>query len=181
MTSSAVETVTDDMPPRRWPTMARANTTIPLAPCGTVRLPGKTWVPEYGSAEDPDQFAALYAYSPLHNIRPGTRYPATLVMTSDHDDRVVPAHSFKFAATLQSAQAGDAPAESACDRPDRSALGGFGIGRYEDHPSLDFSRVEGQSDVHFAHKSGFMCKTSATDPARLKQLVALAYDQPTQK
>jgi len=58
--------------------------------------------------------------------------------------------------------------------PDRRGTG-YGIGRYEDHPSLDFSRVEGEPDVHFAHKSGFMCKTSATDPARLKQLVALAY------
>lgn len=63
--------------------------------------------------------------------------------------------------------------------PDRRGHG-FGIGRYEDHPSLDFSRVEKEPDVHFAHKSGFMCKTTATDPARLKQLVALAYDQPTQ-
>ncbi len=58
--------------------------------------------------------------------------------------------------------------------PDRRG-GGFGIGRYEDHPSLDFSRVEGQPDVHFAHKSGFMCKTSASEPARLKELVAMAW------
>ena len=58
--------------------------------------------------------------------------------------------------------------------PDRRGLG-FGIGRYEDHPNLDFSRVEDQPDVHFAHKSGFMCKTSATDPDRLKELVATAW------
>jgi len=58
--------------------------------------------------------------------------------------------------------------------PDRRG-GGFGIGRYEDHPGLDFSRVDGQPDVHFAHKSGFMCKTSASDPARLQALVALAW------
>jgi hypothetical protein len=58
--------------------------------------------------------------------------------------------------------------------PDRRG-GGFGIGRYEDHPGLDFARVEGQADVHFAHKSGFMCKTSAQTPARLKELVALAW------
>lgn len=58
--------------------------------------------------------------------------------------------------------------------PDRRG-DGFGIGRYEDHPSLDFSRVEGQTDVHFAHKSGFMCKTTASEPARLKELVALAW------
>ena len=64
---------------------------------------------DYGSPENPDEFKAIYAYSPLHNIRPDTRYPATFITTADHDDRVVPAHSFKFAATLQAAQAGNAP------------------------------------------------------------------------
>jgi hypothetical protein len=58
--------------------------------------------------------------------------------------------------------------------PDRRG-GGFGIGRYEDHPRLDFSKVDGEPDVHFAHKSGFMCKTSATEPARLQALIALAW------
>jgi hypothetical protein len=58
--------------------------------------------------------------------------------------------------------------------PDRRG-GGFGIGRYEDHPRLDFSRVEREPDVHFAHKSGFMCKTTATDPARLRALISLAW------
>ena len=70
---------------------------------------GWAWVSDYGSSDDPEQFKTLYTYSPLHNIRPGTRYPATLITTADHDDRVVPAHSFKFAAALQAAQAGDAP------------------------------------------------------------------------
>lgn len=70
---------------------------------------GWAWASEYGSSDDPAQFEVLYAYSPLHNIRPGTAYPPTLVTTADHDDRVVPGHSFKFAATLQAAQAGDAP------------------------------------------------------------------------
>jgi prolyl oligopeptidase len=64
---------------------------------------------EYGSPENPDDFKALYAYSPLHHLRPGTKYPATFITTADHDDRVVPAHSFKFAAALQAAQAGRAP------------------------------------------------------------------------
>lgn len=70
---------------------------------------GAAWKSDYGSPDDPTEFKALYAYSPLHNIKPGTKYPATLVTTSDHDDRVFPAHSFKYAATLQQAQAGDAP------------------------------------------------------------------------
>src|SRR6185312_13775239 len=70
---------------------------------------GWAWVDDYGSADDPEQFRALYAYSPLHNIKPGTHYPAVLITTADHDDRVVPAHSFKFAAALQAAQGGDAP------------------------------------------------------------------------
>ena len=70
---------------------------------------GWAWTSDFGSAEDEEQFRTLLAYSPLHNIRAGTRYPATLVTTGDHDDRVVPGHSFKFAAALQAAQAGDAP------------------------------------------------------------------------
>lgn len=70
---------------------------------------GWAWVSDYGSPENLDEFRALYAYSPLHNLKPGTRYPSTLITTADHDDRVVPAHSFKFAATLQAAHEGDNP------------------------------------------------------------------------
>ncbi len=70
---------------------------------------GWAWQSEYGSPEDPGMFKVLYAYSPYHNIRPGTHYPATLITTADHDDRVFPAHSFKYAARLQAAQAGPAP------------------------------------------------------------------------
>jgi prolyl oligopeptidase len=70
---------------------------------------GAGWEGDYGSPEDPAQFAALYAYSPVHNVRPGTHYPATLIITGDHDTRVMPMHSFKFAAALQAAQAGPAP------------------------------------------------------------------------
>ncbi|MBR1574479.1 MAG: S9 family peptidase [Bacteroidales bacterium] len=71
---------------------------------------GWNWAPDYGTSEDSEEmFRCLYGYSPLHNLKPGTVYPATLVTTADHDDRVVPAHSFKFAATLQKCQAGEAP------------------------------------------------------------------------
>jgi prolyl oligopeptidase len=70
---------------------------------------GWAWKSDYGSSEKADEFKAIYAYSPLHNLKPGTHYPATLVTTADHDDRVVPAHSFKFAARLQECQAKDAP------------------------------------------------------------------------
>jgi len=70
---------------------------------------GWAWVSDYGSVADPEEFAALYAYSPYHNIRPGTCYPPVLVTTSDHDDRVVPAHSFKYTAALQHAQGCDHP------------------------------------------------------------------------
>ncbi|MDO7845459.1 prolyl oligopeptidase family serine peptidase [Hymenobacter sp. M29] len=70
---------------------------------------GWNWAPEYGTSDDEAQFHNLLAFSPLHNIRPGTAYPATLITTADHDDRVVPAHSFKYAAALQAANAGPYP------------------------------------------------------------------------
>jgi prolyl oligopeptidase len=70
---------------------------------------GWAWTSDYGSSDNSDDFKALYAYSPLHNLKPGTKYPPTLIATSDHDDRVVPGHSFKFAATMQADQAGPAP------------------------------------------------------------------------
>jgi len=70
---------------------------------------GGAWAPEYGTSDDSTQFKTLLAYSPLQNIKPGTSYPATFITTADHDDRVVPGHSFKFAATMQAAQSGPAP------------------------------------------------------------------------
>lgn len=70
---------------------------------------GWAWVSDFGSPDDPEQFQTLLGYSPYHNFHPGTAYPATLITTGDHDDRVFPAHSFKFAAALQHAQGGDAP------------------------------------------------------------------------
>ena len=70
---------------------------------------GWAWTADFGSPEDPEEFPALLAYSPLHNLKEGTSYPATLITTADRDDRVVPAHSFKFAAALQNAHVGDNP------------------------------------------------------------------------
>jgi prolyl oligopeptidase len=70
---------------------------------------GWAWTSDYGSSEDPQQFKTLYAYSPYHNIKPGASYPAELITTADHDDRVVPGHSFKYAARLQAAQSGSSP------------------------------------------------------------------------
>ena len=64
---------------------------------------GRAWESDYGSVDNADEFRALYAYSPLHNVKPGVDYPATLILTGDHDDRVFPAHSFKFAAAMQAA------------------------------------------------------------------------------
>jgi prolyl oligopeptidase len=71
---------------------------------------GWNWIADYGSSDNPEEFKALRAYSPLHNIKAGGKYPATLITTADHDDRVVPAHSFKYAATLQKAASKDNPA-----------------------------------------------------------------------
>jgi prolyl oligopeptidase len=94
--------------PEQWKAVVCA---VPLL--DMIRMPlfgsGKTWVPEYGSADDPEQFKALYAYSPYHHVVEGTRYPALLVSSSDHDDRVDPMHARKFAAEVQWATGGDAP------------------------------------------------------------------------
>ncbi|MGV3773947.1 MAG: prolyl oligopeptidase family serine peptidase [Verrucomicrobiales bacterium] len=70
---------------------------------------GWAWTADYGSPDNPEEFKAIYAYSPLHRLKPGTKYPSTMITTADHDDRVVPAHSFKFAAALQEAHGGENP------------------------------------------------------------------------
>ena len=70
---------------------------------------GWNWIADYGSSDNPAEFKALYAYSPIHNIKAGAKYPATLITTADRDDRVVPGHSFKYAAALQAGQGGDNP------------------------------------------------------------------------
>ncbi len=103
---------------------------------------GRAWTSDYGSSENADEFKALYAYSPLHNIKKGTKYPAVMVTTADHDDRVVPAHSFKYAATLQKAQAGNAPV---IIRIETDA--GHGAGK----PTS--KRIQEQSDIY-----GFLMK-----------------------
>jgi len=70
---------------------------------------GWAWTSEYGSPDNAEEFPTIHGYSPLHNLKPGTAYPATMITTADHDDRVVPAHSFKFASTLQETHAGEKP------------------------------------------------------------------------
>ena len=70
---------------------------------------GWNWIAEYGSSDNEEDFKTLYAYSPIHNIKAGPNYPSTLITTADHDDRVVPAHSFKYAATLQEKYKGQNP------------------------------------------------------------------------
>jgi len=70
---------------------------------------GWAWKSDYGSSENKDEFEAIYKYSPLHNVKPGTKYPPTFIVTADHDDRVFPGHSFKYTAAMQAAQAGSAP------------------------------------------------------------------------
>jgi prolyl oligopeptidase len=70
---------------------------------------GWNWIADYGSSDNADEFKALYAYSPLHNVKAGQKYPATLITTADHDDRVVPAHSFKYAATMQARASKETP------------------------------------------------------------------------
>ncbi|MEK7732244.1 MAG: prolyl oligopeptidase family serine peptidase, partial [Planctomycetota bacterium] len=70
---------------------------------------GWAWTSDYGSSSNPEEFKALHAYSPLHNLKPGTSYPATLITTADHDDRVHPSHSLKFAAAIQEANSGSNP------------------------------------------------------------------------
>jgi prolyl oligopeptidase len=87
---------------------------------------GWAWTSDYGSPDKPEDFAYIRKYSPLHNIKPGTKYPPTLITTADHDDRVVPGHSFKFAATMQAAQAGDAPILIRIET--RAGHGGGGVG-----------------------------------------------------
>src|SRR5258705_13796313 len=87
---------------------------------------GAGWEGDYGSPDDPQEFKALYAYSPVHNGHRGAHYPATMVITGDHDTRVMPMHSFKFAAALQTAQAGPAPVLLAVDLS--SGHGGGGAG-----------------------------------------------------
>lgn len=85
---------------------------------------GWAWASDYGTADDPDQFRTLASYSPLHHVRDGAVYPPTLVTTGDHDDRVVPGHSFKFAAALQAAQAGEGPVIARIDTD-----AGHGVGK----------------------------------------------------
>jgi prolyl oligopeptidase len=113
---------------------------------------GWGWVVEYGSSEDSAQFTNLYGYSPLHNLRKGVEYPATLITTADHDDRVVPAHSFKFAATLQELTKGNNPALIRID-----VRAGHGAGK----PTSKV--IEEQADIY-----SFMFYNMGVTPKALK-------------
>lgn len=111
---------------------------------------GSFWVSDYGSPEDPSMFPILFGYSPVHNVRPRTSYPPTLVTTADHDDRVFPAHSHKFAAALQAAQVSDAPVLLRVDE-----RAGHGIGKPKgklldevaDRWAFAFAALEAKPDV----------------------------------
>jgi prolyl oligopeptidase len=99
---------------------------------------GRYWIPEYGNAEtNPEHFRMLYAYSPLHNVKRGLTYPAMLVTTGESDDRVVPSHAFKFAATLQAANVGQQPILLRVD-----ARAGHGLGK----PTAKL--IEEQADIY---------------------------------
>ncbi|MBB5204791.1 prolyl oligopeptidase [Inhella inkyongensis] len=106
---------------------------------------GWAWVSDYGSSDHPEQFQALRAYSPLHNIKSGVNYPAVMITTGDHDDRVVPAHSFKYAAALQAAQTGEAPK---LIRIDTNA--GHGAGK----PTAKIIEERADMLAFFAHRFG---------------------------
>ena len=111
---------------------------------------GHAWTSDYGSAKDPEEFRALHAYSPYHNLKPGVAYPATLITTADHDDRVFPAHSFKFAARLQACQAGNAPALIRIE-----TRAGHGAGKPTD------KRIQEEADVQ-----AFLVKVLGLEDAR---------------
>ncbi|HLG03398.1 MAG TPA: prolyl oligopeptidase family serine peptidase, partial [Bacteroidia bacterium] len=96
---------------------------------------GRFWASDYGLSENEEQFKCIYKYSPLHNVKE-TKYPATLITTGDHDDRVVPAHSFKFAATMQEKQQGDAPI---LIRIDKNA--GHGAGKPTDKQIEEYADI----------------------------------------
>jgi prolyl oligopeptidase len=119
---------------------------------------GHGWAVEYGSAKDSVAFQYLRAYSPLHNIKSGVCYPATLVTTADYDDRVVPSHSYKFTATLQPAQA----AAPGCDRPVLIRVELQGSHGYR---PLDRSIAE-QADIwaFAAHHTGMQVKAARLTP-----------------
>jgi len=109
---------------------------------------GWAWTSDYGSPDDPDEFKSLFAYSPYHNLKRGVEYPPTLITTGDHDDRVVPAHSFKFAARLQEYQAGSNPTLIRIE-----TKAGHGAGKPTD-----------KIIAEVADKLGFLVKTLAMKP-----------------
>ncbi|MGB0582664.1 MAG: prolyl oligopeptidase family serine peptidase, partial [Limisphaerales bacterium] len=111
---------------------------------------GWAWTSDYGSPDDPDEFRSLFAYSPYHNLESGVEYPSTMITTGDHDDRVVPAHSFKFAARLQEYQSGTNPTLIRIE-----TKAGHGAGKPTD-----------KTIAELADKLGFLVKTLDLEPIR---------------
>jgi prolyl oligopeptidase len=125
---------------------------------------GAAWISDYGNPDDPEQFAQALAYSPLHNVHPGTSYPATLVLTGDHDDRVVPLHSHKFAAALQHAQAGNQPILTRIE-----VSTGHGLGK----PTALIAAEWADLLAFAAHHTGLRSPTSATADSKRDARAAL--------
>jgi prolyl oligopeptidase len=125
---------------------------------------GAAWISDYGNPDNPEQFAQALAYSPLHNVRPGTSYPATLVLTGDHDDRVVPLHSHKFTAALQHAQAGNQPILTRIE-----VSTGHGLGK----PTALIAAEWADLLAFAAHHTGLRSPTSATADSKRDARAAL--------
>ena len=120
---------------------------------------GAAWISDYGDPDTPDGSEAAHAYSPLHRITEGTQYPPTLILTADHDDRVVPLHSFKFAAALQAASPSDAWL-----RVESSA--GHGAGKSLEMVASEWADLLAFAEEHEVHERGERFRGNGASAAR---------------